>query len=140
MQRVLIISADLEWANFYRWALHTAGFQVSSAENGQTGLQLARSQPPDGILIEPELPDKNGLWVLRQLRQHGFGQTPIILLTSTFDLPSIEMAFDAGASTVLDRRTSSGTDVVKIFNYVLRLRLSKPQTAFNPWLAPHERR
>ena len=140
MERVLIISADLEWANYYRCALHAAGFQVSSAENAWTGLQLARSESPEGILVELEPPGKIGLWVLRQFRERGFEQTPIILLTSTFDLPTIEAAFNSGASTVLDRRVSTGADVVKIFKYVFGFRLSKSGTAFHPWVAPHDRR
>ena len=140
MERVLIISADLEWANYYRCALHTAGFQVSSAENAQTGLELARSQSFEGIVVELEPPGKIGLWVLRQFRERGFEQTPIILLTSTFDLPTIEAAFNSGASTVLDRRVSTGADVVKIFKYVLGFRLSKSGTVSHPWVAPHDRR
>ena len=140
MERVLIISADLEWANFYRWALHTAGFQVALAENAPTGLQLARSQHPDGFLVESQLPPEDNLRILKHLRAHGFEHTPIILLTSAFDLSTIETAFNAGASTVLDRRTASGTDVVKIFKYVLGFRSSKPRTISHPWLAPHHRR
>ena len=140
MERVLIISADLERANYYRWALHTAGFQVSLAENPWTGLDLARSQSPQGIVVELEPPGKIGLWVLRQFRERGFEQTPIILLTSTFDLPTIEAAFNSGASTVLDRRVSTGAEVVKIFKYVLGFKLSKSGTVFHPWVAPYDRR
>ena len=140
MERVLIISPDIEWANYYRWALHTAGFQVSLAENARTGLQLARSEAPAGILVELEPPGKIGLWVLRQFRERGFEQTPIILLTSTFDLPTIEAAFNSGASTVLDRRVSTGAEVVNIFKYVLGFRLSKSGTVSNTSSGPHDRR
>lgn len=140
MARVLIISPDIEWANYYRWALHTAGFQVSLTESAWTGFELARSQSFEGILVELEPTGKDGLWVLRELRERGFEQTPIILLTSTFDLPTIEAAFNSGASTVLDRRTASGAEVVKIFKYVLGVRRSNSQTVFHPWIAPHDRR
>jgi DNA-binding response OmpR family regulator len=119
--KVLIISADPEWANVYRWALHTAGFEVSLAGHARTGVQKARSQPPDGILVELELPGKSGIWVLEQLREHGFEYIPVILLTCAFDLPTIQSALDAGARTVLDRGMVNGADVVKALQYALSL-------------------
>ena len=124
---VLIITADMEWANVYRWALHTAGFAVAIAEDARRGIDAAKTLHPDGIVLQLELPDKNGISVLKHLREHGFEHTPVVFLTWRFKVPTIEAALDTGARIVLDSHTITGSDIVNTFKYGLGFRPSKPR-------------
>jgi len=61
--------------------LTSEGYQVESATDGETGLDLARSRHFDLILLDVMLPRRNGFEVCRALREGG-SQTPVIMLTA----------------------------------------------------------
>jgi two-component system alkaline phosphatase synthesis response regulator PhoP len=67
--------------------LRSEGYQVESAGDGLSGLELASATAFDLIILDLMLPRQNGLDVCRDLRQRGIG-TPIMMLTArgqTFD-------------------------------------------------------
>jgi DNA-binding response OmpR family regulator len=57
------------------------GYEVTTAADGQTGLEKARSQQPDLVILDIMLPRLSGLEVCKTLRGEGF-ETPIIMLTA----------------------------------------------------------
>ncbi len=56
-------------------------YQVLTAVDGREGLQMARNEKPDIIILDIGLPEMDGIEVCRQLRQGGF-TAPILFLTS----------------------------------------------------------
>ncbi|MCA9397846.1 response regulator transcription factor, partial [candidate division WWE3 bacterium] len=64
---ILIIEDDYYVRELYERVLSNAGFDVFSAADGQEGYQLALRNP-DLILLDIMLPGRNGLTVLRQLK------------------------------------------------------------------------
>jgi two-component system alkaline phosphatase synthesis response regulator PhoP len=61
--------------------LRSEGYQVESASDGQSGLDMASTNAFDLIILDVMLPRKNGLDVCRDLRQRG-NPTPILMLTA----------------------------------------------------------
>ncbi|HSB15618.1 MAG TPA: response regulator transcription factor [Bryobacteraceae bacterium] len=61
--------------------LHSEGYQVETAADGEEGLERAAGGPFDLIVLDIMLPRKSGLDVCRDLRQRGF-TTPILMLTA----------------------------------------------------------
>lgn len=61
--------------------LVSEGYQVETAQDGETGYVRATSEPFDLIILDVMLPRKNGFDVCRDLRQRGV-QTPVIMLTA----------------------------------------------------------
>lgn len=58
------------------------GHKVVEAKNGKRALALAREVEPDLIVLDVNMPDKDGLEVLRELRaEPRFARTPVIMLT-----------------------------------------------------------
>src|SRR6266516_2628452 len=57
------------------------GYEVLTAADGATGLERARSQKPDLVVLDIMLPKLSGLEVCKMLRGEGFGK-PIIMLTA----------------------------------------------------------
>jgi DNA-binding response OmpR family regulator len=80
-KRVLVVEDDASIAIGLRINLESEGYDVDVAEDGEKGLELARTTAPDLLVLDVMLPKKNGLEVLHELR--GEGRTmPIIILSA----------------------------------------------------------
>ncbi len=80
-RRVLVVEDDPSIAIGLRINLESEGYRVDVAEDGDVGLELARSLDPDLIVLDVMLPKRNGLEVLHMLRAEGRGM-PIIILSA----------------------------------------------------------
>jgi DNA-binding response OmpR family regulator len=77
-------------------ALSDAGYQIALAADGATGLELAKSQSPDLIIVELRLPKLSGIEFLRQYFAHPGEHAPVIAV-STSERDAQE-ALDLGAT------------------------------------------
>ena len=80
-KRVLVVEADPSLAIGLRINLESEGYIVDVAEDGERGLDLARTIEPDLIVLDVMLPKRNGLEVLHDLRAEG-RTMPIIILSA----------------------------------------------------------
>ncbi|HZS04394.1 MAG TPA: response regulator transcription factor [Blastocatellia bacterium] len=81
MPRILIVEDEPDLALGLRHNLEYEGYEVTTAPDGERGLDAACQERPDLILLDVMLPKLSGLDVCRQLRSRGV-QTPIIMLTA----------------------------------------------------------
>ena len=70
--------------------LELEGWEVSSAQNGQEGLDIIRAEQFDLIFLDIKLPEISGTEILRRMRSVGI-QTPVIVITA---YPTIKNAVD----------------------------------------------
>ena len=98
-QEVLVIDDDRRITNMLRRTLAFAGYNVSTAGDGPSGLEVARQHQPDLIVLDVMLPGLDGLSVCRQLR--AVTDTPILMLTARDDVPDRVLGLDAGADDYL---------------------------------------
>lgn len=81
-ERVLLIEDAAELRHFLAdTVLRTEGYDVLTAATGAEGFTLARDLRPDLMICDYQLPDQNGLDLLRALRREGWKQ-PMILITA----------------------------------------------------------
>ena len=80
-KRVLVVEDDPSIAIGLRINLESEGYVVNLAEDGEAGLDMARSLDPDLIVLDLMLPKRNGLEVLHDLRAEG-RTMPIIILSA----------------------------------------------------------
>jgi two-component system, OmpR family, alkaline phosphatase synthesis response regulator PhoP len=80
-KRVLVVEDDPSIAIGLRINLESEGYVVHLAEDGEEGLELARTVDPDLIVLDVMLPKRNGLEVLHDLRAEG-RTMPIIILSA----------------------------------------------------------
>jgi two-component system, OmpR family, alkaline phosphatase synthesis response regulator PhoP len=80
-KRVLVVEDDASIAIGLRINLESEGYEVHMADDGERGLELARTIAPDLIVLDVMLPKRNGLEVLHDLRQGGHTM-PIIILSA----------------------------------------------------------
>jgi len=78
--RVLVVEDEAGLADSVRYALESEGFDVIVADSGISGMEAARTNGPDLVLLDLMLPEMSGLDVCRQIR--SFSDVPIIMLTA----------------------------------------------------------
>jgi CheY-like chemotaxis protein len=94
-ERILIIEDDEGISKVLRRALVYEGYQVDSALDGESGLNLNRDNHPDLVVLDWMLPGMDGLEVCRRLRE--IGSVPILMLTAKEALEDRIHGLDAGA-------------------------------------------
>ena len=97
--RVLLVDDDPAVLSGLRRALVLEGYEVLAAEDGETALALAASQPPDLVVLDVMLPGLDGLAVCQRLR--ATSPTPILMLTAKDTVPDRVAGLDRGADDYL---------------------------------------
>jgi len=83
-RRLLLVEDDLTLRQALSFNLTREGYDVTSAADGESALETARSERLDLILLDVMLPGMSGVEVLRVLRREGV-TTPIIILSAKGD-------------------------------------------------------
>lgn len=94
-ERILIIEDEARIAQFVERGLIYEGYRVNVAHDGQAGLQTARDNPPDLVILDWMLPGLDGLEVCKRLR--AASEVPIVMLTAKEDVKDRVSGLDAGA-------------------------------------------
>ena len=81
MRRILLIEDNRDYAATLRANLEREGYQVSVAATGLAGLEAARAESPDLVILDLMLPGMNGFSVLQRLRDEGL-DTPLLIMTA----------------------------------------------------------
>jgi len=79
--RILLVEDNEDLAAGIRYNLELEGYEVRWAEDGPTGLDAARRDPPDLLILDIMLPGMDGFQVLQSLREEGFDR-PVLILTA----------------------------------------------------------
>ena len=101
-KRILIVEDETNIVDILSFNLEREGYDTMEAYDGQTGLQLAREQNPDLILLDLMLPKLNGFDVCRQLRQEGVS-TPILILTAREEEEDKVLGLELGADDYITK-------------------------------------
>jgi two-component system, OmpR family, KDP operon response regulator KdpE len=94
--RVLVVDDEPAIRRFLRTSLGAQGYQVLEAENAKAALEAFRRNPPDVLVLDLGLPDRDGFEVIRELRAAG-SAAPIVVLSSRADEAGKVQALDLGA-------------------------------------------
>lgn len=98
--KVLLVEDDEAIRASIRRALAYDGYDVTEAANGELGLDLARTDPPDLILLDLNLPGIDGVDVCRRVRDAG-DTMPIIMITARDAISDRVIGLDSGADDYL---------------------------------------
>ncbi len=98
--RVLIIEDNIELANTVKTGLERENISVDAAYTGAVGEEKAFVNLYDAILLDLNLPDKDGLTILNFLRESAV-ETPIIIITARDEIQERAKGLDFGADDYL---------------------------------------
>jgi len=95
----LIVDDDTTVRIVMRSVLESHGIRVNEAGNGIAALQSFDEETPDIVILDIEMPEKDGLEACADIRHHSKGKlVPIMMSTGMDDTDSINRAYEAGAT------------------------------------------
>ena len=100
--KVLVVEDENKIASFIRKGLEARGFIVEVAHDGDDGYALALTRPYDALVLDIMLPGRDGLSILRNLRERG-NSVPVILLTARSELNERLEGLNLGADDYLTK-------------------------------------
>ncbi len=100
--RILLIEDEKKVANFIKKGLEEEGYAVDWAADGKTGCSMGLDDVYDLMILDVNLPHKDGLAVLRELRSKNI-TTPILLLTVRATIEDKVIGLDTGADDYLPK-------------------------------------
>lgn len=95
-KRILVVDDEANIVDILRFNLQREGYEVLAAYDGKDGLEKARTQSPDLILLDVMLPEMDGFQVCEELRKTD-RLTPIIMLTAREEERDRVMGLELGA-------------------------------------------
>jgi len=98
--RLLLVEDNLSLADGLREALMREGFAVNHVTTASSALAALHSDPPDLLVLDLGLPDRDGLQVLKSLRDDGI-RLPVLLLTARDTIEDKVNGLDSGADDYL---------------------------------------
>ena len=110
--RVLVVEDEPQMRRFLRATLTSYGFEVREATSAAEGVTMAGQEPPDLVLLDLGLPDKDGLEVARRLRE--WSQVPIIVISARGREEDKVQALDVGADDYLTKPFGTGELLARI--------------------------
>ncbi len=102
---VLVVDDELQIRRFLRVSLETNGYRVAEADNGKSAIAEAARLRPDLIVLDLNLPDIDGISVLKRVRE--WTNTPVIMLSVRDADRDKAAALDAGADDYLTKPFST---------------------------------
>jgi DNA-binding response OmpR family regulator len=121
---ILLIEDEPDVVDFVKKGLGEESFEVSVALNGKDGLEMVLNNPYDIVLLDIMIPEKNGIEVCKEIREHGI-QTPILFLTALNTPDNIALGLNSGADDYLVKPFKFNELIARINAILRRINLEK---------------
>ena len=121
MKKILFIEDEFTLQKTMGEFLEQEGYKIIHALDGEVGLQLAKKEKPDLILLDLVLPKLNGFEVLKKIKENEKIQNiPVIVLTNLGSSEDIKKILEIGATTFLIKTDQDLKDIAEKIKYALR--------------------
>lgn len=122
MTKIAIIEDDPTINQMYRMKFEAAGFDVQLASDGERGIALVEAFRPDLILLDMQMPKKNGLQALTEMRAQPWGKSiPVIILTNMGEEESPKGLRELGIESYIVKADLTPSQVVERVKDTLNL-------------------
>ena len=127
--KILVIDDDEGMTELLSMVLSPESSQVITANTGAKGIEMAKKQSPDIIILDLMMPEVNGWTICQQIRK--FSDVPILIL-SAIDSPAlVAKALDVGADDYLVKPVSSSTLLARLNQLTRRARTTQASKSGN---------
>jgi CheY-like chemotaxis protein len=91
-KRILIVDDEPDAISYISSVLEDNGYEYLSAENGEEGLELARKEKPDMILLDLIMPEKSGMLMFQELKKDPeLGRIPVIVVSGASEALGVDL-------------------------------------------------
>ena len=118
--KILYAEDDRDLSSAVRTLLERSGYLVDAVYDGAEAVDYALAETYDGMILDWMMPEKDGVEVLREMRQKGV-KTPCLLLTARDDVEDRVTGLDAGADDYLPK-PFNGKELLARIRAMLRRR------------------
>jgi CheY-like chemotaxis protein len=120
MKHILIIEDEPTLASAYKILLEQAGYEVSSAHNGQDALDQSTKFEPDLILLDLRMPIMNGVEFLNNYKLKEKHPKVKVIVFSNYDMQEeIDEAYRLGADRYVLKAWASPKEILQIVKNTL---------------------
>lgn len=117
---ILLIEDNAQNSYLTTFLLESAGFNVVSALDGTTGIELAKQTLPDLILLDIQLPMMDGYAVANALRAiDAMQRIPIVAVTSYAMVGDREKCLSAGCNGYIEKPINPETFVAEVSTFLV---------------------
>lgn len=125
-KRILIVDDEPDFVSIVKKNLEKAGFDVEVAYDGVEGIEKVTANPPDAIVLDVMMPEKDGYKVCSELKaDEKYNDIPILLLTAVADhVSSTRYSHYDGMSTEADDylpKPASADDILDSIKSLLNM-------------------
>lgn len=125
--RILVVEDEIKTADYLRKGLSVSGFVVDVATQGEDGLHLAMTEYYDLIVLDVQLPGRDGWSILQSLRRAG-RQTPVLFLTASDTVADRVRGLDLGADDYLVKPFAFSELLARVRSTLRRGPTRQPET------------
>ena len=123
MEKILIIEDEPSILTLLSFNLEKSGYQVISAMDGKVGLEKAKKEQPDLIVLDLMLPGMDGIDICKSLRMDK-NNTPVLMLTAKDDVLDKILGLELGADDYMTKPFSPREVVARIKAILRRAKVS----------------
>lgn len=128
-QRILIIDDDPTGQRLMEYTLKREGYETIVAPDGVQGIEKARTERPDVVILDVMMPGIDGYEVCRQLRSSSAtADLPVLMLTAKTQLSDKVSGFRSGADDYVAKPAEPAEVLVRIKALLARTKRPTPQT------------
>lgn len=125
-KRILVVDDEPDFVSIVKKNLEKAGFAVEVAYDGIEGMNKVKENPPDAIVLDVMMPEKDGYKVCSELKKNDqYADIPILLLTAVADhVSSTRYSHYDGMSTEADDylpKPASADDILESVKSLLNM-------------------
>lgn len=116
MLKILSIDDEPLITQLIGFQLEIHGMKVIMANSGRHGIQLARNEAPDLILLDMMMPDMDGLDVCQEIR--SFSEIPIVAFSAVSDQQKIFRALEVGFNGYIEKPCSGDRLAEQVLEFI----------------------
>jgi two-component system alkaline phosphatase synthesis response regulator PhoP len=123
-KRILVVDDEPDFASIVQGNLEKEGFSVEVAYNGNEGIAKVKTNPPDAIVLDVMMPEKDGYEMCAELKADAaYADIPILMLTAVAShISSTRYSHQAGMSMEADDylpKPASAADITQSLKQLL---------------------
>ncbi len=117
--RLLLVEDEPEIQSFLRQPLANAGYEVDTAKDGRTAIQLASGKKYDVLIVDLGLPDQDGIDLILQLRRSGMS-SPVLILSARRSVDDRVKGLEQGGDDYLTKPFALAELLARLRNLLRR--------------------